>query len=125
MSRTAYGVRPPRLAQCRLRVGRGWVSTTKRGVVVATGQVAPPRVSVLELEEAKGLLETGQVAGSLTSEEISLALDELELDAAQMDDFYQALDELQIEIVNGEESADLDEETEDVSTDALQLFLKD
>src|SRR3954470_6847193 len=91
------------------------VSKPKRGVVVATGQIVAPRVSVLELEEAKGLLETGQAAGSLTSEEISLALDELELDAAQMDDFYHALDELQIEIVAAEEAPDLDEEAEDVS----------
>ena len=93
---------------------------------MATGQVvAAPRVSVLELEEAKGLLEAGQVAGTLTSEEISLALDELDLDTAQMDDFYQALDELQIEVVAAEESAEVEEESEEVSTDALQLFLKD
>src|SRR5581483_2949147 len=101
------------------------LSTTKRGVVVAGGDVAVARVAVLELEEAKGLLEVGQVAGSLTAEEISLALDELDLDAAQMDDFYQALEELQIDVVQAEESADLDEEAKDVSTDALQLFLKD
>src|SRR3954452_5137423 len=102
--------------------GRGCFSTAKRGVVVATGQVVAPRVSVLELEEAKGLLETGQAAGSLTSEEISLALDELELDAAQMEDFYQALDELQIEIVDGEAAeAEEEAESDEVSTDALQL----
>src|SRR5205085_2992321 len=43
------------------------------------------------------------------------------------DDFYHALDELQIEIVTAEQSAEvaLDEETREVSTDSLQLFLKD
>jgi RNA polymerase primary sigma factor len=92
---------------------------------VAEGEVAAARASVLELDEARGLLEAGQVAGSLTAVEISLALDELELDTGQMDDFYQALEELQIDVVEADEGADLDDETKDVSTDALQLFLKD
>jgi RNA polymerase primary sigma factor len=85
------------------------------------------RVSVLELEETRGLLEAGQVAGSLTAEEITVALDELDLDAGQVDDFYHALDELQIEVVGGdqEEEPELDDETTEISTDALQLFLKD
>ena len=56
---------------------------------------------VLETDEAKGLLETGREAGSLSTEEIALALGELELDAAQLDDFYHALEELQIEVVDG------------------------
>jgi len=80
---------------------------------------------VLELEEAKGLLEAGQVAGSLTAEEISLALDELDLDTSQMDDFYQALEELHIDVVEVDDAPELDDDTLDVSTDALQLFLKD
>ena len=54
---------------------------------------------MLETDEAKGLLEVGRENWSLTAEEIALALDELELDAAQLDDFYHALDELQIEVV--------------------------
>src|SRR5207249_8639493 len=55
-------------------------------------------------------------------------LDELDLDAGQIDDFYQALDELQIEVVAVEEEDEraVDEfEAQEVSTDALQLFLKD
>jgi RNA polymerase primary sigma factor len=85
-------------------------------------------VSVLELEETRGLLEAGQVAGSLSAEEITLALDELDLDAGQVDDFYHALDELHIEVVAGgddEEGPEAEEEAAEVSTDALQLFLKD
>jgi RNA polymerase primary sigma factor len=84
-------------------------------------------VAVLETDEARTLLEAGREAGSLTADEITLALDELDLDAGQLDDFYQALDELQIEVVAAEEEEDPAEEIEvqEVSTDALQLFLKD
>jgi RNA polymerase primary sigma factor len=82
---------------------------------------------LLETEEGRGLVEAGQQNGSLTADEIALALGEMELDPAQIDDFYQALDELQIEIVGAqaEEEAPVDEETREVSTDSLQLFLKD
>src|SRR5207302_10900092 len=68
-------------------------------------------------------------AGTLTQDEIALALDELDLEPAQMDDFYQALEELHIEVVTAREEEEdelvLDEEPREVSTDALQLFLKD
>jgi len=83
---------------------------------------------VLETEEARGLLEAAQQAGSVNADEIALALDELELEAGQIDDFYHALDELQIEIVAVEASVEevvVEEETREVSTDSLQLFLKD
>jgi RNA polymerase primary sigma factor len=83
---------------------------------------------VLETEEARGLLEAAQQVGSVNAEEIALALDELELEAGQIDDFYHALDELQIEIVTVEQSVEEvvpDNETREVSTDSLQLFLKD
>jgi RNA polymerase primary sigma factor len=81
-------------------------------------------VDVLELEEAKGLLETGQARGSLRPEEIAVALDHLELNADEIDDFYNTLAELEIEV--GEEELVEDEsEVHEVSTDALQLFLKD
>jgi len=83
---------------------------------------------VLETEEAKSLLESGRVSGSLSTEEIARALGELELDAAQMDEFYSALEELHIEVVdNGVEEPDAEPapEAREVSTDSLQLFLKD
>ena len=83
---------------------------------------------VLETDEAKGLLETGREAGSLSTDEIALALSELELDAGQLDDFYHALEELQIEVVDSAddepERAPL-KETREITTDSLQLFLKD
>jgi len=85
--------------------------------------------AVLELDETKGLLDLGREAGSLTQDEIALALDELDLEPAQLDDFYQALEELHIEVVTAREEEEdelvLDEEPREVSTDALQLFLKD
>src|SRR5580765_8440508 len=89
--------------------------------------VVERKASVLDSDEARTLLEAGREAGSLSADEITLALDELDLDAGQIDDFYQALDELQIEVIAAEEEEVAAEEVEaqEVSTDALQLFLKD
>ena len=82
---------------------------------------------MLDTDEAKNLLEAGRSAGKLDAEEIALALDELDLDAGQMDEFYTALDEAQIEVVHAEEEPEVELEAEaaEVSTDTLQLFLKD
>src|SRR5262249_37073162 len=87
---------------------------------------------VLELEETRSLLEAAQAAGRVSAEEIALSLDELELAPAQIEDVYRALEELQVEIVDTQapeaepkEAARLDETVREVSTDALQLFLKD
>jgi RNA polymerase primary sigma factor len=84
---------------------------------------------LLETDEARGLLENARETGSVTTEEIAVALGELELDAAQIDEFYGALEELQIEVVDSSaEEAEREEtaaETREVSTDSLQLFLKD
>jgi RNA polymerase primary sigma factor len=94
----------------------------------APGQAVKGRgiAEVLESDEAKHLVEAGQLNGSLTADEIALALGELELDTAQIEDFYQALDELQFEVVAAvEDEAVVEEETREVSTDSLQLFLKD
>jgi RNA polymerase primary sigma factor len=87
---------------------------------------------VLETEEARSLLEAAQAAGRVSAEEIALSLDELELEPAQIEDVYRALEELQVEIVDApaveeqpKEELRLDESVREVSTDALQLFLKD
>jgi len=83
---------------------------------------------LLETDEARGLLEAAQASGTVNADEIAIALDELDLDAAQIDDFYHALDELHIDVVAGDPAAEdpvLDDETREVSTDSLQLFLKD
>src|SRR6059058_4167137 len=85
---------------------------------------------LLETDEAKGLLEAARQTGSLNTTEIALALDELELEPAQIDDFYHALDEMQIEVLEAgaeaeEPSAEPEPEVREISTDSLQLFLKD
>jgi len=85
---------------------------------------------LLETDEAKALLASGASAGELGADDIAAALDELEVSATVLDDFYQALDELQIDVV-GRGAAAAKEEDEptpvqrEVSTDSLQLFLKD
>ncbi len=89
---------------------------------------APPKTvaDVLETDDAKALLETGREHGHLSADEIAVALDELDLEPGQIDDFYHALEELQIEVVVAEEEEEQQaEEPREVSTDALQLFLKD
>src|ERR687887_1904294 len=97
--------------------------------VSATEAVAGPKTvsDVLETEDAKALLEAGRESGQLSADEIAVALDELDLEPAQIDDFYHALEELHIEVVAVAEDDEPEaaEEPREVSTDALQLFLKD
>jgi RNA polymerase primary sigma factor len=97
--------------------------------VSATEAVAPPKSvsDLLETEDAKALLEAGREHGQLSADEIAVALDELDLEPAQIDDFYHALEELHIEVVAAvdDDEPEAAEEPREVSTDALQLFLKD
>ena len=88
---------------------------------------APPKAvtDLLETDDAKALLDAARENGRLSADEIAVALDELDLEPAQIDDFYHALEELQIEVVAAEEEEQPVEEPREVSTDALQLFLKD
>jgi RNA polymerase primary sigma factor len=80
---------------------------------------------MLDHEDARALVRQGREAGYLTHEEIALALGE-DLEPVQLDEFYQALEELHIDVVDeAEGSLDLEPEAREVSTDALQLFLKD
>jgi RNA polymerase primary sigma factor len=80
-------------------------------------------------DEARALLEAGRATGRLDAHELALALDELDLDAGQLDAFYAQLDEEQIEVVDEEpdtEAQDREWGAEaEISTDTLQLFLKD
>ena len=85
---------------------------------------------VLATDEAKLLLEAGRQAGTLSAEEIALALDEFDLEPTALDSFYEALEALEISVVT--EKAPPPEEEEvvvpavrEISTDSLQLFLKD
>ena len=86
-----------------------------------------PIDDVLATDEAQRLLESGLQAGRLEADEIALALDELGLEPAQLDEFYAALDEAQIEVVPTEEevAAEVEAAAPEITTDSLQLFLKD
>jgi RNA polymerase primary sigma factor len=102
---------------------------------VSGGEQAAVRAAtpggVVDAEEAWELLQAGRQAGKLNADEIAVTLDELSFDAGQIDEFYVLLEELHIEVVQGDDEAEavdedpLDLEGPDVSTDALQLFLKD
>src|SRR5919199_2225465 len=87
MSRSAYGA---------LSAPHATVATSVAEAPTAERTI----VDVLETDEARVLLEAGRHAGSLTTDEITLGLDELDLDTDQLDDFYQALEELHIDIVD-------------------------
>src|SRR4029079_18888725 len=113
-------------------------SDATEGAVLSAARNEPERPAaaapevVLVSEEGKALLESGRAQGRLDADELALARDELDLDAAQIDAFYDALDEEQIEVVAPEAEAN-DAAAEraweaaepEISTDTLQLFLKD
>jgi RNA polymerase primary sigma factor len=93
-------------------------------------QAEPKRVDdVLDTDEARALLESGRESGSVTAEEVAVAFDDFDLEAGQLDDVFQALEEQQIEIVaqnaDDEEEPEARQRTIETSTDSLQLFLKD
>jgi RNA polymerase primary sigma factor len=92
------------------------------------GAEADPEL-VFGSDETRALLEAGRVTGQLDADELALALDELDLDPGQLDAFYSQLDEEQIEVVapgdDLEGSAQTFEAEAEISTDTLQLFLKD
>ena len=95
----------------------------------STAATGPAGFDLLETQEARLLLESGRQTGRLVADDIAKALDELDVDAAQLVEFYAALDEAHIEVV---ERADVVEEdiappsdVSEISTDTLQLFLKD
>ncbi len=124
MSRTAHGGRPTRVAQCG-------IAEVGSPMSVREGREIRDVADILETDEARHLLEAAQAAGgSLSTDEIATALDELELDTAQLDDFYRVLEEMQIDVVAVVEEVEEPDETvkaeaREVSTDSLQLFLKD
>jgi len=113
MGRTAYGDMRQLLALCGITSGGN------------TGVEGAPVTDVFAHAEARTLLEALQVAGTIGGAELALALDELELEPLQVDDFHRALDELNVKVVVPADEPVLDETTRELSTDSLQLFLKD
>src|ERR1700749_831051 len=98
-----------------------------------------------ELEEIKGLVNRGQQLGVLTFSEISTAVSELDLDEADVEELHGFLERAEIELVEEVDPALAATEVErapdeggrrkqaktaldlkpDMTTDSLQLFLKD
>src|SRR5262245_53593431 len=136
MGRSAHGASPvavahwpPQAALPDTRHTTGSFEELGTGGEMSRVQAARRRVEdVLETEEARGLLESARESGTVTAEEIAVAFVELDLEPGQLEDFYQALEEHQIEVVASDDE-DEDSEAEsraiEASTDALQLFLKD
>ena len=91
------------------------------------GRAVREVADILETDEARNLIETAQAAGTVSADEVALALDELDLDPTQIDDVYRALEELQVDVVgvSEPEEKEIVPEAREISTDALQLFLKD
>ena len=97
-----------------------------------------------ELEEIKGLVNRGQQLGVLTYAEIAGAVSELDLDEADVEELHGFLERAEIELVEEPDpaiaAADLERAPDkrgrrkprtaldlkpDMTTDSLQLFLKD
>ena len=85
-----------------------------------------PVTDVLANEDVRILLDAAQAVGSIRADALALALDELDLEPAQVEELHRALDELNVEVIAADaREPELDESTQEMSTDALQLFLKD
>ena len=101
-------------------------------------------VELQELEEVKGLLLKGQQVGVLTFAEIQLAVAEIDLDETDIEELHGFLEKSEIEIVEeidpAVEAAQVERAPDkrgrrkaktaidlkpDMTTDSLQLFLKD
>src|SRR5215217_5677403 len=100
-------------------------------------------VDLQELEEVKGLLVKGQQVGVLTFAEIATAVAEIDLDEADVEELHGYLERSEIELVEeldpALEAAQVERAPDkrgrrkkatldlkpDMTTDSLQLFLKD
>src|SRR5579875_3537170 len=97
-----------------------------------------------ELEEIKGLIARGQQLGVLTYADVAAAVSELELDETDIEELHGYLERAEIELVEEVDPALAEAEVErapdkrgrrkaktaidlkpDITTDSLQLFLKD
>jgi RNA polymerase primary sigma factor len=124
MGRSAYGGGDSPLEGCGMFeqvLGKSTIRLERGEPVeqVATAGQAPPAEGIFET-----LIASAQETGQLGSEELAVAVDELDLEPAQVEELYGKLEELHIEVVQPvEEEVEVDER--EVSTEALQLFLKD
>ena len=88
-----------------------------------------PQSSVLVLDEARVLIERGVAAGFVTHEQVAAALDELDLEASQIDEVLSALEDAHVELVDEAEAAQAEVslaiDERDTSIDSLALFLRE
>ncbi len=115
-----------------------------RGPYLLENRIRMSVAELQELEEVKLLLTKGQTAGVLTYAEIATALAEVELDDGDIEDLHTHLEKSEIELVeeiDPAQAASKDVERApdkrgrrkkatidlkpDMTTDSLQLFLKD
>jgi RNA polymerase primary sigma factor len=116
----------------------GGPPTTETGTQMSVAELQ-------ELEEIKGLVSRGQQLGVLTFSEIAGAVSELDLDEADVEELHGFLERAEIELVEEVDPAQSATEVErapdkrggrrkaktaidlkpDMTTDSLQLFLKD
>ena len=100
-------------------------------------------VDLQELEEVKGLVLKGQQVGVLTFAEIAVAVQEIDLDETDVEELHGFLEKSEIELVEEIDPALATQEERapdkrgrrkaktaidlkpDMTTDSLQLFLKD
>jgi len=68
-------------------------------------------------EKLKDIIESGKKKGVLTYKEINDALDGAEIDAENLDKLLGALEEMKIDVIDGELDKDLVEEEEDIDAD--------
>jgi RNA polymerase primary sigma factor len=86
--------------------------------------------TILQFEEVQGLLERAQVGGAVDTAELSAVVEALELDSVETEALLCELEQRRIELV---ERAELKEKrsrpagrtSTEVSTDALELFLRE
>ncbi len=76
-------------------LGGGLAAEETQGATTRT-----PIEEILASDEGAKLLESGYRTGQVDADELALALDELDLEPAQLDEFYAALEEAQIAVVH-------------------------
>jgi RNA polymerase primary sigma factor len=83
---------------------------------------------VLGSDEARALIERGIAAGFVTHDQVAAALDDLDLDASQIDEVLSALEDAHVELVDDSEvtpTVSLAIDERDTSIDSLALFLRE
>jgi RNA polymerase primary sigma factor len=83
---------------------------------------------VLGSDEARALIERGVAAGFVTHDQVAAALDDLDLDASQIDEVLSALEDAHVELVDDADVApavSLAIDERDTSIDSLALFLRE